>query len=129
MTSTQRLAVLVLSVFSALAIVQQTAPTDPPPANSQTTTTTTTTNPPSAQTTPTNSPSVSSQTTTNPVEDLIVAPAPVPMTKSEIKAQRRRQKLLEKAADAHVKAQKDNADALKQENKSTDATEKANSPQ
>ena len=127
MTSTQRLAVLVLSVFSALAIVQQTAPTDPPPANSQTTTTTTTTNPPSAQTAPTNSPSVSSQTTTNPVEDLIVAP--VPMTKKEMKDQRRRQKLQEKAADAHVKAQKDNADALKQENKSTDATEKANAPQ
>jgi len=127
MTSTQRLAVLSLSVFSALAIVQQTAPSDPPPAASQTTTTTTTTNPPSAQTTLTNPPVVSSQTTTNPVEDLIVAP--VPMTKSEIKAQRKRQKLLEKAADAHVKAQKDNADALKQENKSTDATEKANAPQ
>ena len=43
------------------------------------------------------------------------------MTKGEMKAQRKRQKLEEQSAKAHAKAQKDKADALKQENKSTDA--------
>jgi hypothetical protein len=66
-----------------------------------------------------------------------------PMTKSEMKAQKKQQKQQEKAANASAKAQKDEAkgekndakadkdraDALKQEHKSTDAAEKANTPQ
>jgi hypothetical protein len=109
MTYLQRLAVLSLglSVFSTLAIGQEPAPSNPPPATTQTTTTTT-------------------------VQD---TPAPVPMTKRELKEQRRRQKLQEKAANADAKAHKDSAKAdkndakaLKQEDKSTDATEKSNSP-
>jgi hypothetical protein len=51
------------------------------------------------------------------------------MTKSEIKAQRKRQKQEEKSARAHAKAEKDHSDALKQDNKSTDAAEKARAPQ
>jgi hypothetical protein len=61
MTSIQRLVVLSLglSVFSTLAIAQQTEPGNPPPATSQTTTTTT-------------------------VQDTTT---PAPMTKREMKAQ------------------------------------------
>jgi hypothetical protein len=51
------------------------------------------------------------------------------MTRSEIRAQRRRQRQDEKAARANAKAAKDQSDLLKQQNKSTDATEKANAPQ
>jgi hypothetical protein len=51
------------------------------------------------------------------------------MTKREMKAQRKRQKQEENSAVAHAKSQKDEANALKQENKSTDAAEKANVPQ
>jgi hypothetical protein len=51
------------------------------------------------------------------------------MTKHEMRAQRKRQKLEEKSADAHAKSQKSEANALKQENKSTNAAEKANLPQ
>jgi hypothetical protein len=109
MTSTQRIAVLslALGVFATLAFALQSTPDSQPPVVSQTTTTTV--------------------PDSNP---------PVPMTKSEMKAQRRRQKLEEKSASADAKAQKsaakaqkNNADALKQQNKSTDATEKANNPQ
>jgi len=95
----QRLAVLGLSVFSTLAIAQQTVP---------------------------NNPSAPPQTATTTVQD---STDPPPMTKSEIKAQRKRQKQEEKSARAHAKAEKDHSDALKQDNKSTDAAEKARAPQ
>ena len=85
-------------MLSTIAIAQQTAT---PPAAPETTTTTTT------------------------VQD---APDAPPMTKREIKAQRIRQKQQEKAARAHAKAEKDRAAALKQDNKSTDATEKSQEP-
>lgn len=101
MTSIQRLAVVGLSFFSTLALAQQTAPVNSAPVTSQTTTTTT-------------------------VQD---STDPVPMTKSEMKAQRKRQKQEEKAARANAKVAKDQSDVIKQENKSTDATEKANAPQ
>jgi hypothetical protein len=93
-------------------------------------------------------------TTTTSTPDSTVAPAPAtilqdssapdtnaPMTKGEMKDQRKQQKQEEKSADANAKAQKDHAkaqkneakatkddaNALKQEHKSTDAAEKADS--
>lgn len=52
-----------------------------------------------------------------------------PLSKKELKAQRRQQKNQQKAADQEAKAQKDQADALKHQNKATDAAQKANAPQ
>lgn len=53
---------------------------------------------------------------------------PAPMTKREIRAQRKRQKQEEKSANANAKARKYDAKALEQDNKSTDAAEKAHAP-
>lgn len=113
MTSIQRNAVLAISVFSTFAIAQTLAIAQ---QNQQP-----------------NNPPVPSQTTNTPpaVRDS-AAPAltePAPMTKREMRAQRKRQKQVEKAADANAKARKYDAKALKQDNKSTNAAEKANNPQ
>jgi hypothetical protein len=104
MNSIQRLAVLGLSVFSIAAMAQEPVPGNPPAVTSQSTTTTT-------------------------VQDSISPIPPAPMTKREMKAQRKRQKLEEKSADAQAKSSKATANALKQENKSTNAAEKANASQ
>jgi type IV secretory pathway VirB10-like protein len=106
MTYVQRLAIVGLSFFSTLALAQQTAPGNPPPET-----------PP---------PGTTQTITTTTAQD---SPDPVPMTKSQIRAQRKRQKQDEKAARANAKAAKDQSDLLKQQNKSTDATEKANAPE
>ena len=106
MTFIQRLAIVGLSLVSTFAIAQQTAPVNQPPAT-----------PP---------PGTSQTTTTTTVQD---SPDPIPMTKSEMKAQRRRQKQQEKAARANAKIASDQSDMVKQQNKATDATEKANAPQ
>jgi len=52
-----------------------------------------------------------------------------PLTKSEMKAQRKQQKHEERAAKANSKAAKDQADAIKQRNKSVQESEKATVPQ
>ncbi len=121
MTPIQRIAVLAFSVFSTLAIAQtpiapqDQQPGNPPPVTSQTTTTTTT---------------VQDNSAPQAVRDsaLPVYADPAPLTKREMRAQRKRQKQLEKSADADAKARKYDAKALKQDNKSTDAAEKANAP-
>ena len=76
--------------------------------------------------------SIAPAPTKNPDQDSAVTP---PMTKQEMKAQKKQHKLEEKAAVAHAKADKEsakaaahNAEALKQENKATEATTKMNSP-
>jgi hypothetical protein len=120
MTPIQRIAVLAFSVFSTLAIAQTPTPQQDqqpnnPPVPSQTTTTTTT---------------VQDNSAPRAVRDsaMPVYTDPAPMTKREMRAQRKRQKQLEKSADADAKARKYDAKALKQDNKSTDAAEKANNP-
>lgn len=50
------------------------------------------------------------------------------MTKKALKAQRKQQKQQEKSAKAHAKAEKDRAEALEQDHKSTNAAEEANTP-
>jgi hypothetical protein len=129
MTSIQRLAFLGLAVFSTVAMAQQT-PANPPPSTpgSQTTTTTTTTQDPSVP--------------RRDQDPIVVAPlhdqmdAPLPLTKRELKEQRRRQKQEEKSARAHAeatkhsaKADKENAKAMEQRNKAANAAQDANTPQ
>lgn len=119
MTPIQRIVVLAFSVFSTLAIAQtpqqDQQPSNAPPVTSQTTTTTTTGQDNSAP---------------QAVRDsaMPVYTDPAPMTKREIKAQRKRQKQEEKSANANAKARKYEAKALQQDNKSTDAAEKAHAP-
>jgi hypothetical protein len=61
------------------------------------------------------------QTTVNP-------PATAaPLTKDQMKAQKKQQKAQEKAAKEQAKAQKDSANALKHQHQATDAAEKAGS--
>lgn len=120
MTPIQRIAVLAFSVFSTLAIAQtpqqDQQTNNPPPASSQTTTTTTTTG-------QDNSAPQAARDSAMPVYT-----DPAPMTKREIRAQRKRQKQEEKSANANAKARKYDAKALEQDNKSTDAAEKAHAP-
>jgi hypothetical protein len=61
----------------------------------------------------------------------VVTPASTapPMTKSEMKAQRKQQKHQEKSAKANAKAQKDQSKALKQQDKAVDEQEKAAKPE
>jgi len=50
--------------------------------------------------------------------------ADAPLSKGELKSQRKQQKREEKSAKANAKAAKDNAKALKAQDKATDAVEK-----
>lgn len=129
MTSIQRLALLGLAVCSTAVFAQQAPSTPPPQSDTQTTTTTTTTADPNAVRH--DQDAVAPATPRDTSLD-----APVPLTKREMKEQRRRQKQEEKSAKAHANAEKhsanadkENAKAMKQENKADDAAEKANTPQ
>jgi hypothetical protein len=130
MKSIQRLAVLGLIAFSTVSIAQQTPANPPlPQPGSQTTTTTTTTQDPGVPRHDKDS------TAPAQVHDQTLD-APVPLTKKELKEQRRRQKQEEKSAKAHAEAAKhnakaadENAKAMEQENKATNATQKASTPQ
>ena len=131
LTPIQRLAFLGLVAFCTVAVGQQTPANPPPPAQpgSQTTTTTTTTQDPNLP--------------RHDQDALPPAPprdssldAPIPLTKRELKEQRRVQKQEEKSARAHADAKKhsakadmEDAKAMEQENKAKNATQKANTPQ
>jgi hypothetical protein len=90
-----------VAIFSALSVTSQQQPTE-----TQSTTTTTST------------------TSTAPPPD-----ASYPMTKQEMKAQRKQQKHEEKAAKARAKAAKADSKSTKEHDKATDEQEKAARPQ
>jgi hypothetical protein len=77
-------------------------------------------------TTTATTPSTVSETTTTATA---TPTATTGMTKGEIKAQRKQQKQQEKAAKESARAQKAQASALEHQDKATDASEKANTPQ
>jgi hypothetical protein len=74
-------------------------------------------------------PPSSTTTSTTPDGTQTTTTTTSPMTKGELKAQRKQQKEQEKSAKDNAKASKDNAKAVKSQDKATDAQEKAQQPQ
>ncbi len=70
-------------------------------------------------------PPVQQTTQTTQTTTTMGAPQDAPLTKKQMKEQRKLQKQQEKSASESAKAQKDQANALKHQDKATDAGEKS----
>lgn len=106
-----------------------TATQDPPLATSQNAATTTTTQDSSVPATVAPPVTQDAAVPAAMAQDTDASDNNAPMTKRDLKDQKKEQKYDEKSARENAKAQKDNTKALKHQDKSTDAAEKANSPQ